>query len=292
MAEQISLFDIIPFEVCQKSQEQNDIDFLVRRGSGFCKGKLRILSYYQLNNPKVSEFANFLAKEYGIGGWSDGIRSEDHSNKGIKFQWKERKYLFSWTAFAKLVAKSIEADEYVTEKDLPKNEYFKVQNPSSPFGYLCKSYSFGDAYGKKIIVAHLSSVTMEQVKDVKWFTDYCHLNCHVDIGIHELLDGIDSGAYESIEELWEDIRFSGRRLSPSSFGGRMEYDKDKVQELFDDYKKTGYAMGYKAKNPLYEYPRLTENAGTLFFHLRLRVKNGELSKEYFNYVHGKCELEE
>lgn len=288
---QISLFDIIPFDTCIKSVEQSDIDYLVRKGSGTEKGKLRILAYYQLNNPSVSDFAKFLSNEYGQGGFGIENRSEDHSSRGIRYKCFDRKYSFSWTEFAKLVAKAIEANEYVSEKDLPRDEYFKVPNPTTPYGYLRKSYCFVDAYGKKVIAAYLSSVTAEEVKSVRWFKDYSLVYSHVDIGIHELLDGIDSGAYDSVDELWEDIRFSGRRLSPSSFGGRREYDQEKVQKLFDDYKKTGYAMGCKSKNHLYGYPRLSTNEGT-FFRFRLRVKNGELSRHYFDSVHGKCELSE
>ena len=287
---QISLFDFIPFEACIKSVEQSDIDYLVREGSNTEKSKLRILAYYNLNRPSISDFAKFLANEYGQGGWGIEHRSEDHSSRGIRYKCYDRKYSFSWTEFAKLVAKAIEENEYASEKDLPRDEYFKVPNPDTPYGYLRKTYQFCEAYYGKIIVAYLMSLTEEQVKGARWFKDYSHVKDHVDISLHELLDGIDSGTYGSVDEIWEDIRFSGRRIAPAALGGRIDLDTEKVQKLFDAYKKTGYAMGCKSKNPLYGYPRLSTNEGT-FFRLRLRVKNGELSRHYFDSVHGKLELE-
>ena len=287
---QLSLFDFIYFKDCIKSVEQSDIDYLVRQGSNTEKGKLRILAYYNLNRPSLSDFAKFLAKEYGQGGWGHENRSADCSSKGVRYKCYDRKYSFSWKEFAGHVAKAIEAGEYVSEKDLPKDEYFKIPNQETPYGYLRKSYHFCDAYYGKIIVAYLMSLTEEQVKGVRWFKDYSHVNDHVDISLHEILDGIDSGTYDSVDEIWEDIRFSGRRIAPAAVGGRLDLDTKAVQRFFDAYKRTGYAMGSKSQNPLYGYPRFTTHEG-LFFRFRQRVKKGEVSRNYFDSVHGKCELE-
>ena len=278
---QISLFDLIPFACCQKSQEQNDIDFIVRRGSSFEKGKVRILAYYHLNNPSMSQFADFLKKEYGLGGWSIGYASEDHFEKGIKFQKDGRKYNFSWVEFAKHVAKSIEDGEYVTDSDIPKAEYFKIPNPPKeiyPFNYLRKTYEFSFTYGgRKIITAYLSSVVEEQTKDCIIFKPYYCVNDYTDIGIHELIVGIESGAYDNVKEIWRDIAKSLRRISPTVFGGGAQkwLDERGVQEFFDNYKKTGSCLGTK---PTEDYPHHQERNN--FYSTRLRVKRGELSEEY------------
>ena len=269
----------MPFDFCQKSQEQNDIDFLVRGGSNIEKSKLRILAYYQLNEPSTADFAKFLQQEYGTGGWSDGKRSESHSPKGISINILGRNYSYKWNEFARLVAKSIDQDEYVSEKDLPKPEYYSVKSEeNAPFNYLRKTFHFCETYGgRKMIVAHLSSVTDEEVKNVRFFKNIGNVNDHVDIGIHEILDAVESGCYESTDEIWTDIKRSGRRVNPTAFGGKKWLDEEAIEDYLKAYKKTGYAHGRKLSYP-YCYPRLDETRS--FYHTRLRVKRGELSSVY------------
>ena len=48
---------------------QEEIDHVLRRGSGFQNGKLRIFQHYQQAHPLQARAA-FLKKEYGIGGGS------------------------------------------------------------------------------------------------------------------------------------------------------------------------------------------------------------------------------
>lgn len=114
MIEQISIFDLL-------SGTSRFIQEL-KCGSGFAEGKFRItVAARQL---PVKELAEFLKKEYGIGGHSityeDGVRGfADHDGKGIKLlefksDWKE---LHSWTETAKEIKKLVACDEYLTAKE-------------------------------------------------------------------------------------------------------------------------------------------------------------------------------
>lgn len=277
---QISLFDLIPFTVCQKSQEQLDIDTLVRKGSGFCHGKIRILAFYQINQPSTKEFGDYLKNEYGQGGASNGKYSEMHDSRGISIEFKidKRKYKFSWPEFAKLVAKSIEADEYMTEADLPKNEYFEARHNHGNYTHLLKDYYFGYAYdGRKIVKAALHSCTEDVVKG-KMVDHFSNRYSHVDIHIHEIIRAIESGAYDNVGDIWEDIKFSGRMISPTAFGGKRWLDEKAIDEYFDSWKKTGsvHGDGREVCEDLDDEDR--------FYSSRLRVVRGEISKEYFDQV--------
>lgn len=272
---QISLFDIFPIDYCQKSRKQNDIDILVRKGSGFVKGKLRILAFYNLNNPTITEFANFLKHEYGDGGCSVSDYWEHHNGSGISIDFRGRaKYKFTWTEFAKLVAESINNDEYVTDKDIPKDEYYVAKHMHGSYTHLRKSYQITYGYdGKKLITAHLSSCTKDNVCGM--VESFSNKYSHVDISIHELVNGIECGTYETETEIWEDIKRSGRRVSPSIFGGKKFLDERGIADFLSNYKKHGYV--FKSR----DYVDEEYHNGT-FYSLRLRVKRGELSKEFLS----------
>lgn len=277
---QISLFDLIPFTVCQKSQEQLDIDTLVRKGSGFRHGKIRILAFYQINQPSTKEFADFLKNEYGQGGESNGKYSEMHNSSGISIEFKsdKSKYKFSWPEFAKLVAKSIEEDEYMTESDLPENEYYEARYIHGNYTHLLKNYYFGYAYdGRKIVKATLHSCTEDVVKG-KMVDHFSNRYSHVDISISEVIRAIESGAYDNVKDIWEDIKYSGRMVSPTAFGGKRWLDEKAINGYFDCWKKTGsvHGDGKKVCEDFDDRDR--------FYNSRLRVSRGEISKEFFDQV--------
>ena len=277
---QISLFDLIPFSVCQKSQEQLDIDTLVRRGSNFRHGRIRILAYYQINRPSITEFANYLKNEYGHGGEGNAKYSEMHDSRGISIEFKsdKRKYSFSWTEFAKLVAKSIEADEYMTEADLPKNEYYEARYIHGNYTHLLKDYYFGYAYdNRKMVKAALHSCTEDVVKG-KMVEHFSNRYSSVDISISEIIRAIESGAYDNDKDIWEDIKYSGRMVSPTAFGGKRWLDEKAIKKYLDCWKKTGSVHG-DGKKVCEEFDDRDR-----FYSSRLRVARGEISKEFFDEV--------
>jgi hypothetical protein len=143
-----------------------------------------------------------------------------------------------------------------------------------------KTYVFDYAYeGRKIITAHLSSITEEMVQG-KMIELFSSKNSHVNIGIEELRRGIESGAYDTVDEVWEDIKYSGRMISPTTFGGKKWLDKNGVKSFFDNWVKTGDVLGDGKK--IQEEPFHDPDS---FYHFRLRVKRGEISKEYFDEIH-------
>ena len=74
---------------------QDEIDHNLGRGSGYSHGSFRIYDYFQEKHDS-KEAAEFLKKEYGIGGGSHALAGADHSwqdhnFKGIEL--KKGKYL-------------------------------------------------------------------------------------------------------------------------------------------------------------------------------------------------------
>ncbi len=60
--------DIFSFLEPQERKEFNPIEEYANLGSGFCGGKERIVEFFR-NNNSITDRANFLKKEYGIGGF-------------------------------------------------------------------------------------------------------------------------------------------------------------------------------------------------------------------------------
>ncbi|MBR1742804.1 MAG: hypothetical protein IJ733_13240, partial [Lachnospiraceae bacterium] len=98
---------------------------LCQRGSGVEHGKFRIYSYF-LQGHSRTERAEFLKKEYGIGGCSPIITgtgiSESHDAKGIEFRKgygdDAPRLLISWSDAAKRIDELIRADRYMTKQEI------------------------------------------------------------------------------------------------------------------------------------------------------------------------------
>lgn len=96
----------------------------IMRGSGFHDGKFRIYEFYHENNPNTKTFADFLKKEYGVGGRSgtEYIKFENYDSKGLELEYSEdnnlKKVLFNWNQVAKKTAEIIDNENYITDKDI------------------------------------------------------------------------------------------------------------------------------------------------------------------------------
>lgn len=104
---------------------QEEIDHVLRRGSGFQNGKLRIFQHYQQAHPLQARAA-FLKKEYGIGGsshvftngrkgniWYDGkglCISRDSGSAFSNPDWR-----ISWRKAAQRIGELIAQGQYLTE---------------------------------------------------------------------------------------------------------------------------------------------------------------------------------
>lgn len=138
--EQLSLFDDEP-SVSQKSPEEksefakgpivdgvqvyNALADEIDHGSVFENSKLRVQDFFEINNPTTEQLADFLKKEYGIGGNSgDGkISFVDYDSKGLTFSFKNgEKFRHSWYDVATMVKARLDDDTYLTpeEKDRRK----------------------------------------------------------------------------------------------------------------------------------------------------------------------------
>ena len=81
---QLTLFDLMGDTSNQEEKEKEEfIKHELKRGSGFERGKMRICHEYA-KNPTIGEYAEFLKREYGTGGY--GCREYDgwHDAKGIR----------------------------------------------------------------------------------------------------------------------------------------------------------------------------------------------------------------
>lgn len=105
------------------SFSQENIDNILKRGSGFENGKFRICQYLQqgLSN---AENAEFIKNEYGIGGSSedDGIW-QDYNSKGITLSNKETKLTLNWKQVEKRIRELINANRYFNEQE--QDEYYE-----------------------------------------------------------------------------------------------------------------------------------------------------------------------
>ena len=102
---------------------QDEIDHNLGRGSGYSHGSFRIYDYFQEKHDS-KEAAEFLKKEYGIGGGSHALAGADHSWQDHNFKGIElkkgnicepyAKVLLSWKVVEKRIRKLVAEDKYLS----------------------------------------------------------------------------------------------------------------------------------------------------------------------------------
>ena len=105
------------------SVSEEEIDRILRSGSGFENEKLRIAVLYEQESD-TKERADYLKQEYGTGGKSwifedDEHGFVDHSGKGLfirKYGFDQEQRL-TWTEVEKRVSRLVEADDYLSENE-------------------------------------------------------------------------------------------------------------------------------------------------------------------------------
>lgn len=127
----VSLFDISDTfpEISEEEFSQSVIDHQLICGIGFVHGKYRIYKWSQEEHTE-QDSKNFLAHEYGLGGWSTDFGFLDHDSKGLTF----RKYkrgaslddeiikVVSWTEVSNRIQTLIAVDRYLTPDEM---KYYK-----------------------------------------------------------------------------------------------------------------------------------------------------------------------
>ena len=118
---QLSLFDLM--EPQEKSEQELLIERSLKYGSGFQHGKYRVFDKYN-ENPTAKAFADFLKREYGIGGRSGwNSDSEAHDGKGIRLSHRDEnektvvEVFLKWPEVATRIADLIDDDNYLTEQE-------------------------------------------------------------------------------------------------------------------------------------------------------------------------------
>lgn len=129
---QMTMFDLLDGPK-EPNREEQLIESQLLRGSGVEDGKYRIYEKY-FTDPTVKEYASFLKHEYGIGGYSYGQESQDHSGKGIRMEWADREHPenniridLKWDEAAVRIADLIDEDKYLTAEE--KEDYEKRYKP-------------------------------------------------------------------------------------------------------------------------------------------------------------------
>ena len=99
---------------------EDEIDRMLRTGSNFEGGKIRIYALYQQQGD-AKERAAFLKAEYGLGGHSytfmDGSRGfADYNGRGILLRNydHDREVRLTWSAVDKRLDRLVENDQYLT----------------------------------------------------------------------------------------------------------------------------------------------------------------------------------
>ena len=113
---------------------EDEIAASLTRGSGVEGGKGRIYTYFrEQHTPK--EQADFLKKEYGIGGRSHAVSAashsyEDHSGKGISLKKRDcPEVQMSWLHVARRISELIRKDRFLTPEE--KARYERLRQPEN-----------------------------------------------------------------------------------------------------------------------------------------------------------------
>lgn len=145
----------------------------ILRGSGFHGGKLRIQKFYDENTPSTKEFADFLNKEYGVGGHSadDPIAFVDHDSKGIQFtltdengRFSDEKFSFKWTEVASMTAELIDKGEYLN--DMEREKYSAVSAPEIISEELFSQSDISEEIPAMVTSEAESEMQTQQINDI------------------------------------------------------------------------------------------------------------------------------
>lgn len=150
--EQMDLFNNEKDESGATGFTDEEINELLKKGSGFENGKERIYSFFK-EHYNTQERAKFLANEYGVSGrYANGL-NETHSGKGITYSkgdiYRPSSVIrLTWTDVSKRIDNLIQKDEYLDleEKQDANAENIDKSNSESQIN-LYKVGDFYEVYG-------------------------------------------------------------------------------------------------------------------------------------------------
>ena len=126
--EEISEVDLQPEISVEAKKAAITADIL--GGSDVQGGKQRIKAFYSEKNPNRKDFADFIKREYGIGGHSgnDVIKFQSHDSTGISYDFADSTGIrLSWSEVADKIADLIDKNEYLTSEEIIPNN---IDEPS------------------------------------------------------------------------------------------------------------------------------------------------------------------
>ncbi len=188
---------------------QEIIDHALAKGSSFKHGKYRIYSYF-IQGHTTKERADFLKKEYGMGGRSSILTGtgigEDHDAKGLKlhrgYQEGSPKLLLPWNKVAKRIDELIAAGRYMTKRELeyiPEYEKGILTAEIYSFFYnqpeeVIRPYPMGAGYYEAIEVIRPQLDKPERVEEI----------------LHSMEEVLDNTAdfarnYQSMQKTWQNM---------------------------------------------------------------------------------------
>ena len=145
----------------QRFITEDEIAATLTRGSNIAGGKGRIYAYFkEKHSPK--EQADFLRKEYGIGGRSHAVSGashsgEDHSGKGVSLKKQDCPEIqLNWANVAKRISELIRKDRFLTPEEKTQYEQFQRQTAA-------RSAAWNDYNAVK--EAHPDNIVLFQVGD-------------------------------------------------------------------------------------------------------------------------------
>ena len=129
---------------------QDEIDEMLRSGSGIDRGKKRISEFYAENHTQ-KERIEFLKDEYGTGGRAFGGYSENHDHKGIVFERSDAdgvydKVTLSWSQVDHQIGTLIRQNRYLTpeQQQQYERERLAVLDTSEPQPDIVEDDDFSD----------------------------------------------------------------------------------------------------------------------------------------------------
>lgn len=179
----------------------------INRGTGFVNGKIRVQEFYeksksQPNHPTIQELADFLKKEYGIGGHSGegNISLVDYDSKGMTFSFENgEKFRHSWHDVAVMTESRLKDNTYLSPEQQEQWQAMKAER-SAEENFEPYKVEIGDRFRSKAtgVVSEVVSLTGA----LPYYTDDCTVKRLS--GAFEITENIsydkllNSGLYEYI----------------------------------------------------------------------------------------------
>lgn len=179
----------------------------IDRGTGFVNGKIRVQEFYekskgQPNHPTIQELADFLKKEYGIGGHSGegNISLVDYDSKGMTFSFENgEKFRHSWHDVAVMTESRLKDNTYLSPEQQEQWQAMKAER-SAEENFEPFKVEIGDKFRNKAtgVVSEVVSLTGA----LPYYTDDCTVKRLS--GAFEITENIsydkllNSGLYEYI----------------------------------------------------------------------------------------------